>query len=301
MKKISCWSGAFALSFALSLAGCGSTSSGTGGTGGAAGAGGSGGAGGTAGTGGDGGGGGTGGSGIGDDDVFEVDATTLSVMELNGDVMDGGDDARNGTLLGGDFVDTQFGQGLRLMGEGPQGIDWNAYKDLVTHPFSIEMVLVPTDTYDYRRLFRYDDSDEGWYYGDYLFYSYDNTPIPDVGEPFVADERHYIAIVSREEGMELLIDVYLNGVLVGSTPAGYDGSFTNPIASAVFFEDDSDEHLIGVVDALRISSGSRSTEDISAVQSRLEERLYGGPTCDDGLQNGDEEDVDCGGSCPVCP
>ena len=297
MKKISCWSGAFALSFALSLAGCGSTS---GGTGGAAGAGGSGGAGGVAGTGGDG-GGGAGGGGIGEDEVFEVDATTLSVMELNGDVMDGGEGARNGTLLGGDFVDTEFGQGLRLVGEAPQGIDWDAHKDLITHPFTIELVLVPTDTYDYARLFRYDDElDEGWYYGDYLSCSYDNAPIPDVGEPFVADERHYIAIVSREEDPELLIDVYLNGIFVGATPAGDGGSFTDPIANAVFFEDDNSEHLIGVVDALQISSGSRSTEDIAPVQSRLAGRPYGGPTCDDGLQNGDEEDVDCGGSCPAC-
>ncbi len=27
----------------------------------------------------------------------------------------------------------------------------------------------------------------------------------------------------------------------------------------------------------------------------------GAPTCDDGTQNGDETDVDCGGSCPACP
>jgi len=296
MKKISCWSGAFALSLALMVVGCSESSDGAAGTGGTAGTGGSAGAG---GAGGDGGAGGSGGA-IGENDIFEVDASTLAVMELNGDSMDGSGNDRNGTLLGGDFVDTEFGQGLRLLGEAPQGINWDAYKDLITHPFSIEMVLVPTDTYDYRRLFRYDDDlDEGWYYGDYLFYSYDNDPIPDVGEPFVEDERHYIAIVSREEGPELLIEVYLNGVLVGSTPAGYDGSFTDPIANAVFFEDDSGEHLIGVVDALRISSGTRSTEEISAVQSRLETRPDGGPTCDDGLQNGDEEGIDCGGSCPT--
>jgi len=222
-------------------------------------------------------------------------------MELNGDVTDGSDEGRDGTLLGGDFVATEFGQGLRVLGMGPQGINWDAYKDLITHPFTIELVLVPTDTYDYRRLFRYDDTlDEGWYYGDHLFYSYDNTPVPDVGEPFVEDERHYIAIVSREESMELLIDVYLNGAMIGTTPAGYLGSFTDPLANAVFFEDDDDEHLIGVVDALRISTGSRSMVEISAVQSRLEGRPDGGPTCDDGLQNGDELGIDCGGSCPAC-
>lgn len=296
MKKISCWSGAFALSLALMVVGCSESSGGTGGTGGTAGTGGSAGAGGGAGSGGEGGSGGM----IGENDIFEVDASTLAVMELNGDSMDGSGNSRNGMLLGGDFVDTEFGQGLRLLGDAPQGINWDAYKDLITHPFSIEMVLVPTDTYDYRRLFRYDDElDEGWYYGDYLFYSYENDAIPEVGEPFVADERHYIAIVSREEGMELLIDVYLNGMLVGSTPAGYLGSFTDPIANAVFFEDDGGEHLIGVVDALRISSGTRSTDEISAVQSRLETRPDGGPTCDDGLQNGDEEGMDCGGSCPT--
>ena len=70
------------------------------------------------------------------------------------------------------------GQGLRLLGERPQGIDWNAHKDLITHPFTMELVLVPTDTNSYRRLFRYDDGlYEGWYYGDYLFYSYANDPI----------------------------------------------------------------------------------------------------------------------------
>ena len=295
MKKISYWSGALALSLALMVVGCSDSNGGDGGSGGTAGSGGSAGGGGSAGN------GGSGGSGIGEDDIFEVDADTLSVMELNGDVTDGSSEGRNGTLLGGDFVNTEFGQGLRLVGEAPQGINWDAYKDLITHPFTIELVLVPTDTFDYRRLFRYDDTlDEGWYYGDYLFYSYDNAPIPDVGEPFVADERHYIAIVSREEGMELLIDVYLNGAMIGTTPAGYMGSFTDPIANAVFFEDDSGEHLIGVVDALRISTGSRSTTEISAVQSRLEERPDGGPTCDDGLQNGDELGIDCGGSCPAC-
>ena len=99
-----------------------------------------------------------------------------------------------------------------------------------------------------------------------------------------------------------VIDVYLNGAFVASTPAGSNGSFTDPIANAVFFEDDAREHLIGVVDALRISSGARSTDEISAVQARLQTRPYGGPTCDDGLQNGDEEDIDCGGSCPAaCP
>lgn len=297
MKQISCWTGACALCLALMVVGCSESTGGTAGSGGSAGTGGSAGAGGDAGAGGSGGSGG----GIGDNDVFEVDASTLAVMEFNGDATDGSGEGRDGTLLGGDFVGTEFGQGLRLLGEGPQGINWDAYKALIAHPFTIEMVLVPTDTYDYGRLFRYDDeSDLGWYYGDHAFYSYDNAAIPATGEPFVEDERHYIAIVSREEGTELLIDVYLNGVLVDATPAGYDGSFTNPLANAVFFEDDTDEHLIGVVDALRISSGSRSTGEISAVQTRLEGRPDGGPTCDDGLWNGDEEDIDCGGSCPAC-
>ena len=300
MKKISCWSGAFSLSFALMAVGCSESSNGSAGSGGTAG---SGGAGGDAGAGGDTGGGGEGGSGgtIAEDDIFPIDASTLSVMELNGNSMDGSDNGRDGTLLGGDFVDTEFGQGLRLLGEAPQGIDWDAHKDLITHPFTIELVLVPTDTFDYRRLFRYDDElDDGWYYGDYLFYSYNNDPIPDVGEPFQPDERHYIAFVSREEGEEIIIDVYLNGAFVASTPAGYDGSWTDPIANAVFFEDDGSEHLIGVVDAIRISSGTRSTDEISAVQARLATRPDGGPSCDDGLQNGDEEDIDCGGSCPPC-
>ena len=106
--------------------------------------------------------------------------------------------------------------------------------------------------------------------------------------------------MSREEGAELLIDVYLNGVLVGSTPAGYLGSFTDPIANAVFFEDDGGEHLIGVVDALRILSGTRSTGEIEPVQNLgLQTRPDGGPSCDDGLQNGDEEGIDRGGSCPA--
>jgi hypothetical protein len=83
----------------------------------------------------------------------------LVVLNLPGscDHREAGRNSRPGTLLGGDFVDTEFGQGLRLLGVAPQGINWDAYKDLITHPFSIELVLVPTDTFDYRRLFRYDD------------------------------------------------------------------------------------------------------------------------------------------------
>ena len=109
--------------------------------------------------------------------------------------------------------------------------------------------------------------------------------------------------MSREEGAELWIDVYLNGTFVGSTPAGDSGSFTDPIANAVFFEDGGrGENLIGVVDALRISSGARTPSEISAVQARLQTRPDGGAACDDGLQNSDEEDIDCGGSCPsACP
>ena len=173
MKKVSCWSGAFVLSLALLVVGCSESSDRPAGTGGTAGSGGNAGAGG--GAGGPGGAGGDGGSGgtIGENDIFEVDASTLSVMELNGDTTDGSDNGRDGTLLGGDFVDTEFGQGLRLLGEGPQGIDWNAHKDLITHPFAMELVLVPTDTDPYRRLFRYDDDlDEGWYYADYRFNSF---------------------------------------------------------------------------------------------------------------------------------
>ena len=66
-----------------------------------------------------------------------------------------------------DFVDTEFGQGLRLLGVAPQGINWARYKISSRTP-SASSWSVPTDTFDYRRLFRYDDElDEGWYYGDH--------------------------------------------------------------------------------------------------------------------------------------
>lgn len=217
---------------------------------------------------------------IPEDSIFAVDENTVAVLEFNGDVTDGSANGRDGTLQGGDFVATEFGQGLRLLGESPQGIDWDAYKDQISHPFTIEMVLVPGETDEYQRLFRYDDEDEGWYIYEFGFISYNNDQLPEDGsEPIQPDERLYIAFVSQDMDDEIMIDVYANGQLLGTTPAGYVGSWMDPPSRAVFFEDDSaegSEHLIGVVDALRISSGSRTADEITATQLRLDARPIAG-------------------------
>ncbi|MGE0869406.1 MAG: LamG-like jellyroll fold domain-containing protein [Kofleriaceae bacterium] len=194
--------------------------------------------------------------------VFEPDANTLALLELNGDVSDSSGNARDATLIGGTFESTSWGMGLALPGTQPQGFQWTDHAGLLAHPYTVEMVVTPTDTACFQKLFgAKNNMDAGWYYCD----KFDAYPNEAIGPSLVANERHYFAIVSRSATE---IDVYVNGAFIGST----DASFSAPPMAAIFFRDDThtdDENLTGVVDAVRISNIARSESEIESVADRL--------------------------------
>ncbi|MGE0551343.1 MAG: LamG-like jellyroll fold domain-containing protein [Kofleriaceae bacterium] len=194
--------------------------------------------------------------------VFESDAETLAVFELNGDVMDSSANARHATLIGGTFEATSWGMGLSVPGSQAQGFQWNDYAGMIEHPYSIEMVVTAKDTACFKKLFGAKNNlDAGWYYCD----KFDAYPNAAIGPELAANERHYFAIISRSASD---IDVYLNGSFIGSTDAGFDA----PPMAAIFFRDDTntdDENLTGVIDAVRISSVARSESEIETIADRL--------------------------------
>jgi len=136
----------------------------------------------------------------------------------------------------------------------------------------VEMLLTPTDTgdqSDWFKIFGWNDvADAGWYYKNNGIQAYPNDTIGDGKIP--SKTRMYLAFVSTGKNM---VDVYYNGTKLGSTAS----SFTEPPASAIFFRDDSTtargEQLDGTVEALRISNVSRSVDEITAQQKRLDGRV----------------------------
>jgi hypothetical protein len=195
--------------------------------------------------------------------IFEADANTLALFELNGDLTDSSGNGRDATSIGGTFVPSAFGMGFSPGGTSTQGFQWTAFANMIAHPYTVEMVITPEATGCFKKLFGASDSaDAGWYYCG-RFRAYPNNSIgPDLG----ADERHYIAIVSTSASQ---VTVFVNGTSIGSTNA----AITTPANAAIFFRDDTStqrtENLSGVVDAVRISNKSRSLSEISAVQAKL--------------------------------
>lgn len=200
------------------------------------------------------------------DAMFTIDANTLAVFELNGDVLDTSGNHRDAALIGGTFVPTAWGQGLSVPGAATQGFQWNTYGALLVHPFTVEMVLTPAAVSCWRKLFGPDDTlDKGWNYCD-KFHTYPGSTI---GPNLTAGQRHYFAIVSTSS---TTIDVYLNGTRLG----GLDSSFTAPPAQAIFFRDDTQtgraETLTGVIDAVRLSKVARTATEITMTQTRITTR-----------------------------
>jgi hypothetical protein len=203
--------------------------------------------------------------------VFQNDPFTLALLEFNGNASDTSGNGRSPTLLGGTFEPTSWGMGLRLSGADPQGLDWSAFSALLKPPYTIEMVVTPDNVGCWAKLFGSNDaSDFGWYYCN-GFQAYPNPVMTDTN--ITAGTRHYLALASAststsDVGTSTVI-VYFQGVKIGSTPA----SFTAPPSAAIFFRDDSTtsrgERLRGIVEAMRISSVSRTSTEIAAVQSRL--------------------------------
>ncbi|MGB5048237.1 MAG: hypothetical protein WBO46_04845 [Caldilineaceae bacterium] len=201
-------------------------------------------------------------------DILPNDAHTLALFPLDGSTQDTSGNNRHATLIGGTFITTTVGQGLQITGTvsgDGQGFQWNAYANLLVHPYSIEMIVTPNRTSSYAKLFSFDDSqDSGWYYQGNGIAVYPNASLgAGKAQP---NERHYIAFVSLDNEN---IEVFLQGVSIGTTA----NSFTSPPGQAIFFNDDSGtgrgEQLTGVVEYVRISNISRTPTEMQAIRNRL--------------------------------
>jgi len=199
------------------------------------------------------------------DALFPTSSNVLAEFEFSNNTQDSSGNNRHATFLGtggATYTQTTCGTGLQIDATG-EGLDWSTYAGLLTHPFTVEMILTPTQTTKWSKLFGFDDTnDDGWYYKNSGIQAYPN---PVLGSTVFPYERHYIAFVSTST---TTMDVYFQGVLLGSTLL----SFTAPPLQALFFKDDTDvvgEQLNGVVDALRISSVNRTPAEIAAVQARV--------------------------------
>ena len=195
-------------------------------------------------------------------DIFTTDGNTLALFELNGTLADSSGNNRNATLIGGTFVSTSWGQGFSVPGQSTQGFQWNTYAGMITHPYTVEMVVTPQSVSCWKKLFGPSDSaDAGWYFcGGFSSY-----PSNAIGPTFTTNQRHYIAIVSTSSNG---IRVYADGASIGTS-----NNFTAPGGAAIFFRDDTNtsrsEALDGVVDAVRISKVARTATEIQAVQAKL--------------------------------
>lgn len=195
-------------------------------------------------------------------DIFTTDQTALARFEFNGDARDLAS-GRDGYLTtAAQFRPTRFGQGLAVGSTGP-GLVWTPYAGALTYPFSIEMVVTPDATSGYRKLFGPDDNlDAGWYIHDGALVSYPlGAEIPNV---FTAGLTTYLAFITASPTE---MDVYADGRFLARTPL----SFTTPPPQAIFFRDDrgGGEQFTGTVDALRISTGQRTQQDIQEVLARI--------------------------------
>ncbi|MEM7534184.1 MAG: Ig-like domain-containing protein [Chloroflexota bacterium] len=203
--------------------------------------------------------------------AFDVDEHVLALFNFadsdDDTVTDSSGHNRHATLIGGTYVEGRLGPGLRVEPSDLVGVDWSAYAELLTPPYTIEMLLTPEGTSSYAKLFSFDDgSDHGWYYRNRGIVSYPHSSIG-FGQ-VLPDTLHYIAFVSSTEGT---MDVYYQGALLGSTPSGFSSA---PI-DAIFFRDDTStgrgEQVTAVVEALRISSVARGAEEITLAQAGIAE------------------------------
>lgn len=195
---------------------------------------------------------------------FPPAENVLALFEFNGSADDSSGNNRSGALLGGNFVATACGNGLRIA-ESTHGLDWSEFAGELVHPYTIEMILTPEQTVSYAKLFSQDAAlDSGWYYNQQGIRLYPNELLG--AGSVTAGGVHYLAFVSTAADK---VDVYFQGALLGSGST----SFTAPPTHAIFFKDDdatgNNESLQGVVEALRISSTARSASEIAAVQERV--------------------------------
>lgn len=200
--------------------------------------------------------------------VFTPDTGTLALFELNGDLNDTSGNNRNATLIGGGFAMTPWGMGFAVSGNQTQGFQWSAYANLLVHPFTVEMVLQPSTTTCYKKLFGGSDTaDAGWYYCTQLTSYGSQQSVTKVGPNLSGGQRHYLAFVSTSTTM---MDVYLNGTKVGAAST----RLASPPTAAIFYRDDTvtqrGEAVNAVIDAVRISKVARTATEIAAVQTKLD-------------------------------
>ncbi len=168
------------------------------------------------------------------------------------------------TLRGGSFEDSPLGTGL-VFGKGTAGgLDCSLLASRLVHPFTIEMVLIPTSTANYRKLIDVSpQTDEGWYYSQQGLANY---PVETFGAgKMLPGQLHSLAWVSTRDGG---VKVYFQGKLIGKA---ISWNRVRP-RNLVFFQDDSQtssEHYFGLVEALRISSLERSAQELSDIYERL--------------------------------
>jgi cysteine-rich repeat protein len=225
-----------------------------------------------------------------DNQIFLPTPGVLAEFEFEGDTLDTSGNQRHATLLGGSFVPGLFGQELLLSPVGPTGLDWSAFASLLVHPYSIEMILTPTQTLNFAKLFSSNDAlDQGWYYANKGVHDF---PTATLGEGLLQNnQRHYLAFVSTSA---TTMNAFFQGTFIGA----FNTSFIAPPPQAIFFRDDSAsdrrEQVFGVVEGLRISEVARSASEIAQQQRYINSPQF--DQCDDGnLLDNDG----CNGSCVI--
>lgn len=92
-------------------------------------------------------------------------------------------------------------------------------------------------------------------------------------------------------------EIYVNGILDASSNKPFFTTRTDcnlDIGNFVSCTPFNHDNFVGVIDEVRISNIALHPSEFLLFQQE--------PTCTDGIQNGDEEGIDCGGSCPnICP
>jgi hypothetical protein len=196
---------------------------------------------------------------------FPSDAATLAIFEFNGDVLDSSGNGRHATLLdpASTYVPSTFGQGLVLprIGNQVQGIDWSTYAALLTPPYTVEVLVHPTDLNGYNRLFTHNDQDDnGLYYFNGGLVNYPDAPL--AGDPLPVDTLHCLAWSAPTTPANTL-DLYLDGDYLGQVGRSY----VVPTQAWFFMDDLSvpNENILGHVDAMRISNVARSGTELAAV------------------------------------
>lgn len=199
-----------------------------------------------------------------DPDVFfPTDPSTLAIFEFNGDVLDSSGNGRHATLLNSasTYVTSTYGQGLvlpRVNGQA-QGIDWSAYAALLTPPYTVEVLVHPTNLDGYNRLFTHNDQDDnGLYYFNGGLVNYPDNPL--AGDPLPVDTLHCLAWSAPTTPANTL-DLYLDGDYLGQVGRSYAVP-----TQAWFFMDDlavPNENILGHVDAMRISNVARTGTELA--------------------------------------